>query len=237
MRLYDYASYLEKETDPFFIREIMTAFVSYLFLSEYYIIPTNQINSTQLILSIAGSGYFAVIMFYCMIISSINAHLFERGSIQFILTMPVKRLRFFVARIFASTIFTGLAFIIPFILLVLFEQFSIEFSLWLEMLFIIFSSLVFFLSIGHLLSSVFRNGLVTFSTLFVLFIFLSQYAHPELEKQGLFENVVLGVYSLTFSRALNSGLFYGSVIEIALSVPIILLYYLVVTNTNLRSGR
>ena len=237
MRLYDYTTYLETETDPFFVREIMIVFVSYLFLSEYYDLYTNHISSTQHILSIAGPGYFAMIMFYCMIISSLNAHMFEKGSIQFILTMPVKRLRFLAARIFASTIFTGLVFIIPFILFVLFEQFSVEFGLWLEMLFIIFSSLVFFLSIGHLLSSVFRNGLVTFSTLFVLFIFLSNYAHQELAKQVLLENVVLGIYSLTFSRSLNSGLFYGSVIEIALSVPMILLYYLIVTKTNLRSGR
>lgn len=237
MRLYDYITYLENESDPYYIRELIIIFLSYLFVSEYYAIDSNPVSSTPLILSIAGPAYFAVIMFYCMIISSINAHMFEKGSIQFILTMPVRRLRFLAARIFAGIFFTGVAFIIPFIFFVVFEQFSFEITLWLEMLFIIFSSLIFFLSIGHLLSSLFRNGLVTFSTLFVLFIFLSQYAHPELSKQVLLETVVLGIYSLTFSRTLNSELFLGSVIEVALSVPIILLYYLVITRSNLRSGR
>ena len=237
MRLYDYITYLESESDPYYIRELIIVFLSYLFVSEYYAIDSNPISSTPLILSIAGPAYFAVIMFYCMIISSINAHMFEKGSIQFILTMPVRRLRFLAARIFAGIFFTGVAFIIPFIFFVVFEQFSFEITLWLEMLFIIFSSLIFFLSIGHLLSSLFRNGLVTFSTLFVLFIFLSQYAHPELSKQVLLETVVLGIYSLTFSRTLNSELFLGSVIEVALSVLIILLYYLVITRSNLRSGR
>ncbi len=226
-----------QDTDPYFIREILLVLLSYIIVNSYFSLVGGFGYANINYLSAISFGVFLLSVMYAAVASGNFGRQLNKGSIGFLMTLPINRKWYLYNRIFFSVLLTVLFFSIPLLVLEFLASFSLQLSFSLMIIFSLAATISFYVSVGHIIAILSKSG--EFATLFTLVIFL----FPGLYYTRIFPHSYLGQFliagygMLDGHLSLKSYTLTGSVILLLISIIITFVLYPILLRKNIRSGR
>lgn len=225
------------ETDPYFVREILTLFICYLMISSFFDPFNSNLSREGIFLLSSSSGLFFMPLIYSVVVAGLFARSLEHGSFGFLLTLPVRRNTIIIHYILVAVIAEVSVFSIP----VLFTDYLTYSTISLEpLIFIVLSLFTFsflYISTGYLVAAISRNSLLTMIVVFGIFLSMDIYSTSLFPKSSNGQFLFSGVSFFSHQLNIPLGLYYSIAVVTILGILFTFLAHITLRFKGVRSGR
>lgn len=235
MKFLDFISYINRESDPFYSRELILIFMG-VDISFNDLFFKGLTYTDKYIISSVGGIFFVISFIYVIILAANNSRLIESGSFSFLLLMPLGRLKLISSRLIFPTLMTTLLFSSLLIASMILASFTIYPDLLLLIMTVFLSTFFMYLSISYVISFLTRNTVLTFAFLFSLFTLENIYAE-KIERIHVINVTLLGDLAISSKNIFTTFTYAGILAAIITGLFGLILQYYILKKINLRSGR
>lgn len=228
--------YINKKSDPFFLREVLLVISGLFILLEYLGSSHYYAGSYNPFYSLLSLQVFFLI-FYAASVSASIAKETSSGQLGFLFVSPIPR-RYY---LFLSALFPALSisilFLIPAGILQYIIYNGIYWSILLLLFLLLFVSAFLYISVGLLISIILKSQIFSTFTIIVGFILGQIYAFIYFPKNNLGQFLMAGYGQISsFTENLNVYS-YGALIYLVMSLIILFALYPLLIRIGIKSGR
>lgn len=225
------------ETDPYYVRELLAIISGYLFVNFFSSQFTYDGTYLGHFLSSISATLSVIPLIYASIATGIFASSIERGSLGYLMTMPIRRSAIPAAYVTEASIGITAILMVPIVFLSYISFDFIEPITILLVMFLLFSVLYFYTSAGFLVASITKNSVFAPMFVFVTFFVLESYSQRLVPHSYAGEFIVGGFSIFSYHFSITLPIMEGAMTMIISAVLMLILINLILKHTGLRSGR
>jgi len=224
------------ESDPYYSRELIGVVLGFIVInlfSPYGYYP----SAFGYYVGSIAAGCFIAALAYSSLVAGSFARSIERGSLGYLMTMPVNRRILLPLYITMSVIPAALIFSIPMITVNYLVYVHINLTALFFTFVLMLVSLIIFTSVGYLIASVTSNSILTVMFTFAIFFVLGVYDSKIFPKNHFGQFLISGFLYFTTHFSVPPDFELGFLILAIIGIALSFIMYPIIHAIGLRSGR